>query len=783
MGTATAGRPGGARAAVATGWLPAALVLLLLPVAAVTPLLEPGLPETHDAWLHIFRAVQLEACLAEGDWYPRWAPDFAQGLGYPIFNYYAPLAYYVLVGLHWLGLSFVVAFKALQAGIFLLFGVGMYLFARDLLGERGALVAAAAYAYAPYHFSDAYVRGDVAEFLALAFFPFVLWRFRCLVLRPGPLNLVWAVLPYAGLMLSHNLSAFFFTPVLLAYLALLVLARRSRRAMAFAVAALGLGLGISAFYWFPALAEKDLVQIERTLVPPFFDLHNNFVSLATLLGPQPPIDQRLLNPEVPARLGTHLLVLALLGLVAAARRLVGEARLTVVMAGGLTAVLVFLMTEASGPFWDLLPLVSFIQFPWRLLGIASLGLALLAGAASCWLPAVRDEGRWWPSWVATGALVVVVIAPSLVYLYPAERDLRFPEPTIADAVAFELDSAALGTTAGEYLPLTVETFLEPSPMRQFYEGAGPKERLNRPALPAGVQAELLAHRGGYDAYRIAAATPTTVLFNVYYFLYWHAYVDGVEVETWPYEPYGLVTFTVPAGEHLVELRREHTLVENAASATSAFTGLVLLAALALGIYRLRRRTGGTRPQADTAAPAAGFLVVGVAVLALLAAKALVIDNQSGWLRLSSPPDAVLGVQQPLSVRLGGQVECLGYDIDATTVRPEETLEVRVYWQPATELEVDYSVFLHLTTSPSVPPVAQQDSLHPGHIPTSRWRPGKYVVSTHRLVVPGDLAPGEYKIITGLYDPRPGGQRLRPDGAGEDVTYVELATISVEPPSR
>ena len=33
--------------------------------------------------------------MAEGAVYPRWVPEFYYGYGYPLFNYYAPLSYYV----------------------------------------------------------------------------------------------------------------------------------------------------------------------------------------------------------------------------------------------------------------------------------------------------------------------------------------------------------------------------------------------------------------------------------------------------------------------------------------------------------------------------------------------------------------------------------------------------------------------------------------------------------------------------------------------------------------
>ena len=42
-----------------------------------------------------FRLAELSYLLRGGEFYPRWAPNFYHGYGYPIFNYYAPLTYYL----------------------------------------------------------------------------------------------------------------------------------------------------------------------------------------------------------------------------------------------------------------------------------------------------------------------------------------------------------------------------------------------------------------------------------------------------------------------------------------------------------------------------------------------------------------------------------------------------------------------------------------------------------------------------------------------------------------
>jgi uncharacterized membrane protein len=76
------------------------LVVLLICILAVWPLLSrASLPEGTDAELHIFRLHELGTLVRGGEFYPRWAPNFYHGYGYPIFNYYAPLTYYLALPL------------------------------------------------------------------------------------------------------------------------------------------------------------------------------------------------------------------------------------------------------------------------------------------------------------------------------------------------------------------------------------------------------------------------------------------------------------------------------------------------------------------------------------------------------------------------------------------------------------------------------------------------------------------------------------------------------------
>ncbi|MBK8128796.1 MAG: hypothetical protein IPK53_07565 [bacterium] len=154
------------------------LVVLAICLLAIWPFIgRASLPQETDAELHIFRLAELSYLVRGGVFYPRWAPNFYHGYGYPIFNYYAPLTYYVGLLFEWLpGLDAVAGVKAVFVLGLLGAGFGMYGFVRDNWGRPAGYVAAAVYIYAPYvQYVDPIARGALAEAFSLGVFPLALW--------------------------------------------------------------------------------------------------------------------------------------------------------------------------------------------------------------------------------------------------------------------------------------------------------------------------------------------------------------------------------------------------------------------------------------------------------------------------------------------------------------------------------------------------------------------------------------------------------------------------------
>lgn len=247
------------------------VLALLLGAAAAVPLFAgPGMVLTRaggDSPFLLIRVQQLAANLRSGVLLARWMPQGAYGLGYPFYDFYGSLPYYVAALLHWAGCDLVLSVQATQTLGFLLASLGAYALARGLSASPlAAAAAAAAYTFAPYHLANVYVRGDaLSEFTAMALYPLVLTSIQALSRRQSPGRVMALGVSFAALILTHNVSALLFAPLAVAWLLAAILAASavSRRSLLTAgVAGLALGLLLSAWFWAPALREQVLVQLQ-----------------------------------------------------------------------------------------------------------------------------------------------------------------------------------------------------------------------------------------------------------------------------------------------------------------------------------------------------------------------------------------------------------------------------------------------------------------------------------------------------------------------------------------
>ena len=644
------------------------LALFVSLLAALPLLIGPGIVNTRaggDSPFLLLRVHQLADNLRAGTLPARWMPDAAFGLGYPAFCFYAAFPYYVAAILSELGLGLLWGIKLTQTLGFLLAGAMSYLLARELGARRpAALLASALFTFAPFHLVNVYVRGDsLSEFWAMALYPAILWSLRRLARKPGAAEVATVAASYALLILSHNISALVFSPLVGAWLLVQVAGvQRGERRRVFLMSGLGLVLGLllSAWFWLTALRETPLVQLgEQTTGYFHFGGHFRWTDLVQWS----PIHSYLIDADHdPFGMGLVQAGIALLSLGALLVRTVRRERpaasdwLLALALLGYT----WLITPWSRWVWEQLPLLEYAQFPWRLLSVQALLVALVA------LQIPRRLGE-------RSALVLVIVL-CLAAGIGGLAGLRLDRLPVTEAditperlMLYETYSGNIGSTIRhEYLPRE----MVPRPYAsavQLNAGAKPA-----PLALAGrlAGARLLSRGPEEERWQIDVLERALLAFHTTFYPGWEAIVDGRPQGVEPLAGLGLLGLRLEAGQHEVRLHFDPTPTRRYASWVSL---VALVVWLLLGAY----------PALASRRYRRGLLaLLGVCALLALATQLAPTPRyramRAGPLIMDWARAPYLH-HEPEGIRLGAAL-LLDYELRSREVEPGEVVELTMRWQ-------------------------------------------------------------------------------------------------------
>ncbi len=354
---------------------------------------------THDGNFQISRSLDAVATAAEGHLPLRWAGSLNFNCGVPIFNFFYPLLYYLVILLNPLFQDVLLTLKVINYLSFFVGTIFIYLwFKQETKDKWASLVGAILYLYAPYRFLLVYVRGS-PEYIAYAVFPAVLYFYSKAFGKQYKPYLFAATLSGGLLAISHNFMAMILMPFILLYLVIKFLELRKfhtwhsikAKAVLFLASYISI-FGLGAFFIFPALLEEKYTQLNRT--PSVF--REQFVPLSQMIRSKWGYyfaNAGEAKDQMSMMLGyAQWLVLGLVTLWLGYRVIktlrVQHNKLAYFLKGSpnykwslvlfvLSVTTIYLMLRESQFIWETFPLLQSIQFPWRLLGIAVLTISAL----------------------------------------------------------------------------------------------------------------------------------------------------------------------------------------------------------------------------------------------------------------------------------------------------------------------------------------------------------------------------------------------------------------------
>lgn len=537
----------------------AIIFLFLLTLPTLLPFFNTKFFYTQD---HIFiaRLQQMSTALFGGNFPVRWAPDLR--FGEPLFNFYAPLPYYLGAGIKLLGFNFILVAKILFILSSILSAFAMYIFCRKLFSQRASFLATALYIYAPYRAVDLYVRGALSEAFAFVFFPLIFYASLLLSQKVNLIRISFLALTLSGLILTHNVMTVMFLPFLILWWLYLKTNNRLKLVLPF-LTSLVLSLGLAASFLLPALFEREFIQTKYLTVG-YFDFRAHFVAFYQFFSTFWGYGASLWGSKDDMSFQIGLVHWATLVLAVGWGFILRKDKKLVMLLSflGLSFLLsIFMQHNKSAFLWEAIPFMAFIQFPWRFLAISIFFVSLIGGVVADYL---KGKAK-----IAYVVLFVSLVLWNMQYFKPR----NYVEDSFFDKF-LQVESMQRGVDlTKDYLPIWVQT-IDGEVFSTLRAKIGAIEVSNLKRSATALNAFIKVTEGS------VIETPIT------YFPGWEVAVGGQTIPQIPPSKMGLLRFELPKGEFKIKIEFKDTAVRLLGNTISIISFALLIIILLRG-YRLR----------------------------------------------------------------------------------------------------------------------------------------------------------------------------------------------------
>jgi hypothetical protein len=516
----------------------------------ILPFFKAGFFPTHDGEWAVVRLSDMYRGLKDLQFPVRFSGYLNFQYGYPLFNFAYPLPYYLGAVFVFIKFGFVNSIKLLFSLSVILSFFSMFLLAKDFWRNKwAAFISSMLYVYVPYRIVDLYVRGSIGESLSFVLFPLILLGIKRIYGKKDVLGIASVGILYALLSTTHNIMAVLFGLIILIIL-VVALFKKEIDFLIKLILSLIFALCLSAFFWIPAIFEKNLVLLSKI---PIADIKLYFVKPLQLLIPQWGYGTPTGTNPFGYQIGIPQLVLFALALIFSLINFKKNKAAKISLALTVSVLgLSFLFFSQSELIWKNVPLLSEINYPWTLLAIMMFLISLIAGYFA-------SLGKIY------AFISIAVVSVAVLLIIPNAK----PQNAVNRGDSFYLTNQATTTSSNELMPLWVKNF----PTQSWQ---------NKVEVVSGNIQNLL-----YDSRMISFSLNLPkqglVRINTIYYPGWEIEVDGKKTEINYNNQSGVIEIAVNAGQHFIKGEFKETPLRLLSDLISAFSIFGITAYL---FYRL-----------------------------------------------------------------------------------------------------------------------------------------------------------------------------------------------------
>jgi len=537
------------------------VLIFFLSIITLRNFFQPGFYTSHDGIHQVVRLYYFNQALSDGQIPPRWAGGLLNGYGYPLFVFSYQLPWLLAQPFRLLNFSVFESIKAVFIFGYFFSGLAMYLYLKKIVGRGAGLVGTVIYLFAPFRFSNIFVRAAIGDATVFIFPPFLFLSLYSLQIK-NKISWQWIVLgavSLSGMLLSHAMVFLFYFFAFWLYCLFITVFRKKIKLIIPSVIITILTFGLSAYYFLPSFTEKNLTKFSQIMGPAH--LGQYFLSLKELVYSTWGYGvMRAQEGAMSLQLGfaqwlsviLFLLLVLFLHKKIKRKSFFQESLFFLV----LFVITIFLMLPVSKIFWQSISRIMVIDFPWRILSLSVFTSSVLAGFFIAGLPNKRLK--------FICGFILIFLA-----FYANRNHLRINQ-VLDWPLDFYLKLERTTNTYDEYTPKWVNFDVNKKALSKI-----------ETSIPS-TDLKIKEEKSNYLSFTLDLPKETKVRINTIYYPGWEVFVD--EVPTAIQYDQGVIEFPVKAGKTEVVSRFRETPLR----LFSDFLSVLTLSVIIFGFYKFKK---------------------------------------------------------------------------------------------------------------------------------------------------------------------------------------------------